>query len=296
MKAFSYKIKFLLFALTLVAISCQNETPKQADDSKENVEKSKKIEPKKDGTPLPNYERLDQVDRSNFSSTILKKNVEGDCEYHYTKHESDLMTFYIDSTDCFDYGQTYTYFLLNDIDEIRMIHKKSATPFIDNKGAFIAIEEVFVSFGGISPKVKIKKDTIPKNPSASKVEYLKNYKSEPWITLSEKSDDLLFGQKIDYSGDWYEESKNKLKNKLSEMEALPRTIPTKNIGTVGMGHRSEWGSMCDEAIQEVAAEREKLLENADPFQRTTKSFQKAPASGDYASIGYWKNIFQNMIK
>jgi hypothetical protein len=79
-----------------------------------------------------------------------------------------------------------------------------------------------------------------------------------WITLSERSPFLLFGEKIDTrSDDWYNETREELVKTLLVMDELPRTIPIEKVGQIGMGTSAEFRDMTQEALEMAKKEQEK---------------------------------------
>lgn len=79
-----------------------------------------------------------------------------------------------------------------------------------------------------------------------------------WITLSERSPFLLFGEEIDTKrNDWYNETREELIKTLLVMDELPREIPIKKIGQIGMGTSAEFRDMAQEALEVAKKERAK---------------------------------------
>jgi hypothetical protein len=79
---------------------------------------------------------------------------------------------------------------------------------------------------------------------------------EHWITLSEKGDDLLFEEKIDYQSDtWMEDTQETLTRVLFTMDELPENVNIKMVGTVGMGHRGTMRDLFSDAVAAVKAAR-----------------------------------------
>lgn len=83
-----------------------------------------------------------------------------------------------------------------------------------------------------------------------------NSEKEIWVELNEKGDDLLFGEKMDIGGD-YEEEKSKLYKTLLVMSKLPKVLPMKINGTVGMGHQGNVKDLFKDALQMAISTREK---------------------------------------
>lgn len=296
----SFSSAFLLFFLTTIFLfSCQNKKENNENSSGEKIEEIKKEAPpiNKSENKSTNYERLDDIELFSMKKFTTKTKEAGDCENHTTRYEGKNMTLLIDSVDCFDYGKTFTYFLLNDTGEIRKVHSKEITPFYEEKNGvaqfYFSLSETFVDFDETHAKATFRTDTILQRALKRKVVYDENYQSEPWIVLNKKGGDMVNGEKVNYEGEWYKAIKNKLKARLSKMKELPLEIPTKTNGTVGMGHRGEYRSMCEEAIQEVAAEREKTP--ADPFDLMENPFSNFENAGEKSSIGYWKKVYQSAL-
>lgn len=76
---------------------------------------------------------------------------------------------------------------------------------------------------------------------------------EHWIVLNEKGDDLLFGEKIDYKGaeDWQRMIRDELAKTLFIMDNYPEYLPMTTNGTVGMGHRSTFRDLYEDAKQDA---------------------------------------------
>lgn len=82
---------------------------------------------------------------------------------------------------------------------------------------------------------------------AYQAELRKKAAQDVWITLKEKGADELFGEEIDFSGDWQTSLTNTLKEAMMAMESIPTEARIKSIGTVGMGHRGNIRDLWNDA-------------------------------------------------
>ena len=93
----------------------------------------------------------------------------------------------------------------------------------------------------------------------------RGYEKE-WIVLNENGEDLLFGEKIDYTVEnWQEMLVEELTHVLALMDELPESVPVTSNGTVGMGHR---GAMRDLGEDALAAVRKAKAQSAERFPYT----------------------------
>ena len=96
----------------------------------------------------------------------------------------------------------------------------------------------------------------------SNAKYVQYSMEKYWITMNERGDDYVFGKKIEYGTEqWEEDLKSELIHALLFMEELPkepRDIAIKTNGTVGMGRRGAVGDVIIAALDTVRQKREEL--------------------------------------
>lgn len=120
-------------------------------------------------------------------------------------------------------------------------------------------EQIFMTNFGKNGCITLSNDTYALTGDFMKNsfdEIFNNSEREVWIELNEKGDDLLFGKKMNIGGD-YEGERNKLYQALLVMPKLPKELPMKMNGTVGMGHRGAIRDLFDEALQMAKTARKK---------------------------------------
>ncbi|MBX2871731.1 MAG: SH3 domain-containing protein [Saprospiraceae bacterium] len=83
---------------------------------------------------------------------------------------------------------------------------------------------------------------------------------EVWITLKEKGTDELFGEEIDFTGDWQTSLTESLTEVMMTMESIPSEARIKSIGTVGMGHRANMRDLWNDAAAKAAKQGRVELE------------------------------------
>ncbi len=276
-------------ALCILLSSCQNSGSNAGAEGEQTADSTTIV-------TAASFERLDQLDFSSMKKSNTRYAEGGDCGSQLTTYDMDGLTLFIDSTDCGDYGKYFTYFLLDASGEIKMVHTKSMEPYFDDKTEkfYHAVSESIVDFNGAEPVLKSRTDTLSMDSPELKVAMDANYNSPPWIILNEPGDDFVLGKKIDYKGDWYTVSKNAIKDRLSTMSVLPKTIPMEVNGQVGMGTRGEFRSMCQEAIEEVASLKEyEMGQNVDHFKRMTKPLATVASPGEEGTLAYWKQRYRD---
>ncbi|MEM1320843.1 MAG: SH3 domain-containing protein [Bacteroidota bacterium] len=125
--------------------------------------------------------------------------------------------------------------------------------------------DVFISNAQDHACVKFKGELIllKGNHRSRRSELSRRAYEEPWIVLNERGKDLFFDQEVEMGE--YEDNRNMLIQALLLMEEMPKEISVKNNGQIGMGHRGEIGSMCEEALQMAKAAR-KRGEQGIPMQ------------------------------
>ena len=230
-----FRLLVLLF-LTISLVACQN-TPEKNDSAPETEAEADTIKT----TKLSTFERLDQLDLANIKQASSYYSEAGDCGSQITRYEQAEWALVIDSLDCGDYGWGNTFYLLDDLDEIKMVHVKHTEPFVnyDTEQFYYALTEKIIDFCGDEPVMKARTDTLLQSSPETAVKFDENYQSDPWITVNAKGDDFVLGKKIDYAGEWYESSKKALKDSLAKMTVLPRQIPLQFIGEYSKGIRGE---------------------------------------------------------
>ena len=123
--------------------------------------------------------------------------------------------------------------------------------------------------------------------------YDEDYHSSPWLIITGQGDDFVLGQKIDYSGDWYDGIKAKLRAELEQMEKLPREIPVSFDDQVGMGTRAEMRDLIKESQEEVASVREyELSANFDHLSRLRAPYEEVTTPEEMLQPTYWNSYLQ----
>lgn len=232
------------------------------------------------------------LDQLKFISTYAPE-AEGDCSSIITRYAKGDMKLVIDSTDCYDYGTYYYFYLLDERGELQMAHTQSVVPFIDyeTEEFFYELKEEVADFQGEKPVLKMRIDTVSQSSPETEVRYNDNYTGKPWVVVNAKGDDTVFGKTIDYKGNWYATTKKAVKARLMELDVLPRPIPITFNGELGMGTRGEFRSLGEEALTEVASLKAyELRENYDQFSRLKGPLKVVADPGDKGTLTFWARM------
>lgn len=120
---------------------------------------------------------------------------------------------------------------------------------------------VFASDHGDHATIKVNGEMIPLRDGlqAQLARLKKRSEQSSWITLREKGGTELFGEKVNFSGEWRTYLKSELKQTMMAMDRIPTEARIESIGTVGMGTRGDFRDLWSEAVEE--AKRAKKQEN-----------------------------------
>lgn len=281
-----------LFLFLLSA--CNNEKPGSG-----NADET--TNPASDSIPVvtATYQSLDQFNPASLQKAAFHTYEGGDCNFLLTMYKIDSSKLVIDSANCGDHGTRSTYYLINNQDEIKMVQEKSIEPFYNEKEEFYyALSETIIDFTGTNPVVRSRIDTVTQDSQESKVVYDQNYTSAPWIVLNERDDQFILGKKVDFKkDDWYQVTKNAIKDKLYKMAVLPGEIPRQINGTVGMGIIAEFRDICREAIEEVASQKAyELRQKVNHFNRMTKPLTAVSNTTEENTLAYWTRKYKEIKK
>lgn len=112
---------------------------------------------------------------------------------------------------------------------------------------------VFASDHGDHATIKVNGEMIPlRDGLQALLARLKKRSEQPsWITLREKGGTELFGEKVDFSGEWRTYLKSELKQTMLVMDRIPTEARIEFVGTVGMGTRGDFSDLWSEAVEEA---------------------------------------------
>lgn len=112
---------------------------------------------------------------------------------------------------------------------------------------------VFASDYGDHATIKVNGKMIPLRDGlqAQLARLKKRSEQSSWITLREKGDTELFGEKVDFSGEWRAYLKSELKQTMLVMDRIPTEARIEFVGTVGMGTRGDFNDLWSEAVEEA---------------------------------------------
>lgn len=112
---------------------------------------------------------------------------------------------------------------------------------------------VFASDYGNHGTIKVNGEMIPLRDGlpAQLARLKKQGEQSSWITLREKGDTELFGEKVDFNGEWRASIKSELKQTMMAMDRIPTEARIDFVGTVGMGTRGDFRDLWREAVEEA---------------------------------------------
>ncbi|HMQ60672.1 MAG TPA: hypothetical protein PKE06_08390 [Flavilitoribacter sp.] len=240
------------------------------------------------------FERLDNLPVSSMKKvwSHQPEEAEGDCSSEITRYEQNALVLDVEHVDCGGYGWNDTWYLLDKAGNLSMVHLKSTESHVDydSEQFYYILSEKIIDFTGAQPTAKVRMDTLLQKSPETAVRFNDNYNSAPWITLDDHGNGFVFGRKIDFNGDWYPLTKQAIKDSLMKTAVIPRPVPIKFTGQIGMGMRGEFRSMGEEAVQEVLPVKEYAQQRQfDHFSRSKKQLQPLTGVGEELSREYWSH-------
>ena len=164
----SFKLCIALVSI-LLANACQNNQSTEGSTTTTEqaaIEQDRTVsEPDSQLPAAPSFDRLDNLDWSGMTKVASSSGGGGDCSSVVTHYQSDAVTVVIDSTNCYDYGKTNTFYLVNDKEEVQMVHEKSLTPFYNSadEGFYYEVSEKIIDFSDSLAVGKSRIDTLPRS-------------------------------------------------------------------------------------------------------------------------------------
>lgn len=299
-----YPIMVGFFFVTLTLSACGGNSTDSSDTSSEvrgdTVYIERPTEPGPAEEPsTPKFAQLDQFPTSSRQRVPYQNSDESDCWDHLFRYPLDDGSVLLDSLKCSGYYQQNTYYLVDESNNVQMVHIKYLENYVDydTEELFYVILEKIIDFQEPQPTIIARRDTFLRKTFGTSVKYDNNYAGAPWLVINAKGDDFVLGKKIDYDGEWYEVTKNVLKDSLFRLRVLPRPIPIQFNGQIGVGIRGEFRSMAEEAIQEIVPDiKIKLQKNKDPFLRINKPFLSESEPAEEFEQAYWQKRYNELVK
>ncbi len=273
------EFKFLtVFLLAGFIWSCTPSTSNEGDisiaensdiaadaPSTEKGEDGKVITKVPDNAPVV-YPNPNSLDLSTMTKGETIESEGGDCMSITTSYENKTFKLVKSDHDCGGYGNGTTLYLSDKEDNLLAVYE------LDAGGDLVEPQDG-------NPMYQLKERTYYFYPKGIEVsgytDTVQNLRAltyrKPWLYSDhDKGEYKVFNEEFQVSWDeWYDNTKNYLKEVLSTMETLPAEIPQETKGGL-MGIRGEFRSLCEEAIQEVKDERAKGAKVAPPYAQTKK--------------------------